>query len=331
MARIVFHMGMPKTGSTSIQHWLRTNRDSLRQQGFTVVVAPKTASGEIAFVPYRSGPVVSSWIVASVVSAPAVHAEVVETFVDALIAAADRYGNVVITGESFATLFRAAGSTLSPMQRLSERHEPRIAYYARPQHTSLEALWRQAGYRTGARPSAYVERGASNFHYAATQKRVHAAAPGLRFAPSPFRPDLLESGDVVVDFARRFLGVEAEEVEWANPGLPLEAINVLNAAPNGMFWAESFGNVRIGKIKQLLADHPLPEDDRIALSRRVLRKYAHERYAAENAKLGWHDFVPKPEDAEELPGIEALDELWEPQASPAERALLFRALEIASR
>jgi len=116
-----------------------------------------------------------------------------------------------------------------------------------------------------------------------------------------------------------------------NRGLPLEAANAIRIAPEGMFWGDGDGNRRVRLLKRLLADHRSPEDERIALSRRVVHKYAHERFAAENAELGWDDFVPPPakEQSADVPGIEALDRLWTPQASPAELALLFRALDAA--
>jgi hypothetical protein len=329
VAAIVIHAGMPKTGSTSIQRWLQDNWHDLREHGITVAVAPKQGVGEIAFAPYEKGNVSSGWIVARAAVRPAAAGEMADAFAEALAAAAQRYGDIVITSEGFEVLFGPGSPALPALQRLSTRHEVRVAYYARPQHSGLEALWRQTGYRTGTPPSVFLERRVPALRYASTRREVHALAPGLRFEPMPFRRDLLESGDVVTDFARRFLGLRAGEGQWANPGLPLEVVNLLRVAPDGMFWDKSYGNERINRIKQLLRDHPLPEDDRIALSRQVLRKYAHETFAPENAELGWDDFVPPPDGGDEIPGLEALDRLWTPQASPAEMSLLFRALSAA--
>ncbi len=330
MATIVIHAGRPKAGSTSVQLWLGANSSVLRKHGFTVVVAPRNEAEEVVFVPYEKGPVVSGWTVVRATRKPAERQpEIADVFAEALATAADRYGNVVVSSEGFAGMFGALPA-LESLQRLSVRHEVRVAYYARPQHTSLEAMWRQAGYRSGMSPSAHVVRNGSALRYAETRRRVRSVAPGLNFDPVPFRRDLLESGDVVADFARRFLGVEAGKTVWANRGLPLEAVNLLRAASDGTSF-DVTRNGRGARLKRLLADNPLPEDERIALSRRVLQKYAHERFAAENAELGWEDFVPPPEDAEELPGIEALDELWTPQASPAELRLLVRALDAAIR
>lgn len=328
---IVIHAGMPKTGSTSIQHWLRVNSSALREQGFTVVVSRK-GEKEIVFRPHEEGSeVTSGWIVGSAVGRPsAAQEDLAEALARALATAAERYGDIVVSSEWFGVLFHGSAAPVLPaLERLSAAHEVRVAYYARPQHSALEAFWRQKGYQTGAEPSEFVARRAISLHYASTRERVHSLAPGLRFEPRPFRRDLLERGDVVADFASRFLGIEAAKTAWANPGLPLEVVNVLRASPPGLFWGGRVGAQRLTRIKQLLASCQLPEDERTVLSRKVLRKYAYERYAAENAELGWEDFIPPPEEGVDIPGIEALDELWVPKASPTELSLLFRALDAA--
>jgi hypothetical protein len=332
MAEILIHAGMPKAGSTSIERWIQAESSMLQERGVTVTVARRGKRGEIVFVPYDTGSVNSSWVVHAAAEQSATEQVATATaLADGLAAAAERYGNIVVTGESLSKLFSTLHEpSLRGLQRLSASHAVRIAYYVRPQHTSLEAMWRQNGYREKAPPSVFVENQAGDLRYAATHRGVNSLAPGVDFAPRPLRRDLLHSGDLVGDFAAHFLGIEVSEpTKWMNRGLPLELVNVLRVAPDGMFWDTSNSSVR--RLKRLLADHRSPEDEEIALSRRVLGKYAHERFAAENAELGWDDFVPPLEDdeADEVPGIEALDRLWEPKASPAELALLFRVLNAA--
>lgn len=328
VAVIVIHAGMGKAGSSSVQRWLQTNSPALREGGFTLLAAPPSESGEIAFAPHDGGRFNSRWIMESVLADPAAAQQRADAFAEALAVSAERYGDVVVSAEAFGRVFYGPHvPTLTALQRLSARHEVRVAYYARPQHTSLEARWRQAGFRTAMRPSTFIERRAAILHYASTRRGVRSLAPGVQFEPRPFHEDLLDGGDVVADFAGRFLGVEAAEEVWVNRGLPLEVVNVLHAAPPGMFWDRSYGNRRVKRIKQLLDGHPIPEKaERIAFSRQVLLKYAYERFAAENSALGWEDFVPEPEDPEGTPGLEALDELWAPQASEAELSVLFRTL-----
>lgn len=335
MAVIVLHAGMPKAGSSSIQRWLHRGWTTLREEGFTVVVAPRSELGEIAVIPYEeteTEAVDSGWMITEAVQAPpATQQEAVDALIDGLAETAARLGNLIITSEHFAIPFwRLHDPTLAGFQRLASSHDLRIAYYARPQHTSLEAAWRQAGYRTGVPPSVYIAENAVRMDYAATRRGVRERVPGLKFEPTPFRSDLLERGDVVADFARHFLEIDVQEpTEWVNRGLPLEVINVLRVAPPAMFWDESYGNQRITRIKALLNGGHFPEDDRVALSRQVLRKYAFEMFGEGNAELGWDDFVLPPDEPEQVPGLEALDWLWTPSASPAELSLLFRALRAA--
>ena len=327
MAVIVIHAGTPKTGSSSIQEWLQVSASDLRERGFTVVVAPPEKEGEIAFVPFEEGEIKSEWIVRRHPPRRRASRQVGCAFAAALQGAAERYGNVIVTGEHLAPLFAARDLALPPFQRLSMHHEVRVAYYARPQHGALEAIWREMGYRAPLQPSACLRKWVPSLRYGVARAAVRALAPGLRFEPTPFRRDLLESGDVVVDFARRFLEVEPGRGRWANRGLPLEVVNLLRASPTRSSAGNGFSQERLKRSYELLADHRLPEDDRAVLSRRVLQKFAYETYGSENASLGWEDFVPLPDGADEIPGLEALDELWEPQASPAELALLARALD----
>jgi hypothetical protein len=329
---IIIHAGMGKAGSSSIQHWLQRNSGELRERGFTVLTASETEGGGIEFVPHEGGGVNLGWIAAGATKiSDAGRQKRVENFVAGLDRAARRHGDTIVSSEAFATPFWSLHAvSLGGFQWLATRHEVRVAYYARPQHTCLEAHWRQTGYRLGQSPSAHVESRAPRLAYASTRAGVRSLAPGIEFEPRPFRTDLLHRGDVVSDFAHAFLGIDLPRTgEWTNRGLPLEVVNLLHTAPPGRFWARSYGNARIKRIKRLLDGTTLPEDEHIALSRRILRKYAYERYGAENAELGWSDFVTPPEDADELPGLEALDSLWAPRATRAERAILFRALSAA--
>ncbi len=330
---IVIHAGMPKAGSTSIQHWLADNSTDLRQRGIVVMAAPRDDAERIAFTPYEGGKINSGWILESVARRQGEEAQrqAVGEFVDSLAAAAERYGDVVVSAEVLAYPFWALHApTLEGLQRLSTSHPVRVAYYVRPQHTSLEAGWREFGWYRRMPPSTFLERRAMSLHYAATRRGVREAAPAVDFEPRPFREDLLDDGDLIADFAGRYLGVEASGTgERANRGLPLEVVSVLRASPPGMFWQRSFVSKRVDRIKDLLDGWTIPSEERIALSRRVLQKYAHEMFAAENTELGWPDFVPPPEHGEEIPGLEAVDELWAPQASAAELALMFHALDTA--
>jgi hypothetical protein len=330
VATIVIHAGMPKTGSTSIQLWLAANSRHTRKQGFTVIVAPRNDANEIAFTPFENGPINSGWIGARAIRSVRAHRQLGGAMAEALEAAAERYGNVVVSGERLAPLFGSKNLSLPALQRLSMRHEVRVAYYVRPQHTAMDALWREFGWRTGMPPSAFFRADFYPLHYATARAAVRALAPGVRFELRPFRRDLLESGDVVADFVGHFLGVAGgKQVRWANRGLPLDVVNLLRASVSGEAGGAVFNIERLRRCYELMDGHELPEDDRTALSRRILQKHAYEVYGAENAKLGWADLVPPPQDPQDIPGLATLDALWEPRASPAELAILFRLLDVS--
>lgn len=329
---IVLHAGMPKSGSSSIQQWLGANTESLRQHGFTLVRAPANESGGVTFEPYEHGPLNSGWIVNQAVNwAPSRRIGLVDVLINALVEATEKHGDIVLSGESFAHMFWSLPEdVLIRLEQLSKRHRLRIAYYVRPQHSALEAAWRQWGFRSGHPPSVYVDDYASHLHHARTCRGVNACAPGLEFEPRALLEQHLDRGDLICDFAGRFLGIEAAPMEERkNSGLPLEAAKLLSAAPPGMFWSSTDDNGRLEQIKGLLDGNGIPREGSTIQSRFVLRRYAHERFADENAELGWVDFVPPPPKDLDIPDLDALDRFWAPQASPAELAIAFQALTIA--
>jgi len=150
MAVIVIHAGMPKAGSSSVKRWLEVESAALRERGVTVAVARREASGGIVFAPAEEGEVNSSWVVHRAAGEAGAEREMVAALHEGLAAAAERHGDIVVMGESLGWLFSTPHEpSFASLQRLSARHTVRIAYYVRPQHTSLEALWRQNGFRSG--------------------------------------------------------------------------------------------------------------------------------------------------------------------------------------
>jgi hypothetical protein len=327
---IVIHSGMPKAGSTSLQQWLEGEAVDLRQRGFTVAALSHwDDEGNVDFAPYERGEVNFSAVISRFGREPGpVWQRFADSFVSALSSCGERYGNIIVSGEALAMHPRRP--ILERLQQLATQHEVRVAYYARPQHTSLEAMWREWGYRSGKKPSVCVELATPSHRYAFAQRAIHSIAPNLKFEIRPFREDMLDGGDIGVDFARRFLGVEAHGTGIrANRGLPLEMVNLLRYAPHGMFWDDLEDYERLHRVKELYADQSPLEDHRVALSRKVLRRYAFDVFAAENAELGWDDFVAPLEEGEDVPELKALDGLWTPRASSVELSLLFHALRAA--
>lgn len=151
---IVVHVGMQKAGSTAIQHWLRENGDLLGRHGYVLVVGRPGDGPQLLDVgPYSRGPA-SSGSVASLLRAPETKAPAVHELAEALGRLANEYGGVVISGEALSQfLSRWDPSVVARLHDLADVHDVRVAQYVRPQHTALEAGWRQWGFRSGLRPS----------------------------------------------------------------------------------------------------------------------------------------------------------------------------------
>jgi hypothetical protein len=267
-------------------------------------------------------------------------AALADGFADALDRSATELGTVLVTAEGFASLFIAADEPfLRSLDRLAQHHTVRIAYYVRPQHTAMEARWRQWGFRTEMSPSAWVRDQAHQLRYADTVDHVRRLAPGVSFEARPFRSDLLPGGSVVVDFAREFLRIAdapgTSEVN-ENVGLSLDFANLLRGAPASLL---DDPGVRVNAGGRQLAlgvlgrSWNLPESSAARESRAVLHRYAFREFEPRNrvlaAELGWAtpSFVPPPpESAQSAGDLDALDDLWKSHASPTARAYLYAAL-----
>lgn len=348
MGTVLIHAGMPKTGSTSIQTWLRLNAAYLRDAHDISVLRALTAlDGPSQFEPYTSGPSVNTvsflLLYHSRRQQSADEAELTalaDNFADGLDRSASELGTVLLTAEGFASFFIAGdGPLLRSLERVAQRHTVRIAYYVRPQHTTLEARWRQWGFRTGLSPSAWVLDQAHQLRYADTVDRVRAIAPGISFEARPFRPDLLVGGDVVVDFAKGFLGIDdppgADDLN-ENLGIALDFANLLRGAPRALL---DDPGVRIQTGARQLAlgmlgrSWDIPESAEAQESRAVLHRYAYDEFEPRNrvliAERGWatESFIPPPDDARPADeGLGALDRLWRPEASDRALSYLYAAL-----
>ena len=348
MATIVIHAGMPKTGSTSIQRWIVDNVGRLRRQhGIEVLVAtsrtPRNPTDEIRLEPYEAGNVNSGRLIKAWVAerrSPAIAG----CFFEDLSRFAHRSKVVLVTAEALSQVFwREDEPFLGGFEELGRSHDVRIAYYVRPQHTALEAGWREGGYKERRyRPSEWVvEQSKRGLHYLPTLEAVGELAPSVRFTVRPFRGELLDGSSPVDDFVHRFLSLdEACHDVHVNPGLPLEAVNVLRDAPPGWFWTRADvedypERYPRSAFTDLLGALELRESSKIRRSRRILQQHCHDVFELENQslieRLGWpiSSFVPPTEDLDGGWNLAELDDLWAPDASQAERALLYHVLRAA--
>lgn len=339
MGTVVLHAGMHKTGSSSIQRWLRDNALRLRGRGIVPLNAQVDQSGALHLAENDGSATMNSWqVMAHCEAHPGDRAKIAAALAEELDRKAEGEGIVILSAESFDLWFtKPEPDFLAALAGLSQRHELRIACYVRPQHSSLEAAWRANGFRSTRPPSEFLRIRCRRRDYLRVLRQVGEAAPALAFAPRPFRRDLLVEGDVVTDFARAFLDLEKSEGEgdgiWRNPSLPLELVNALRGAPALAAVASGHGRANpLPPLKRLAERIDVAESERVRRSRLVLQQVCHELFEDGNRKLiselGWptDEWVPAVEEEIGEASFERLDELWEPDASPAELAILHAAV-----
>jgi hypothetical protein len=341
VAVIVFHAGMSKTGSTSIQHWLAEHLPLLRSHGIeSMRIDQPTPADPIAVVPSTPRNAASKFVPDA--RDWATRRDAVQRICEALDAQAKHHDLLVVSSESYEVFFTQPGpAVLAHLEELARAHSVRIAYYVRPQHSWLLAAWLQWGFRHFEEPDAWIRRQQPKIQYLKTLRAVRAAAPHVSFEMRPFRADLLDGGDVVSDFARVLLRLEglppAVTERWSNRTLPLDAAILLRTAPPKMFWSNIHDNKTFYRLKAMILGWNVPESEAVARSREVLQRYAQATFEPDNQELirelGWQtdSFIPPIERAEDASGdgLAALNDLWRSRASPEERQLFFNALQQA--
>jgi ABC-type polysaccharide/polyol phosphate transport system ATPase subunit len=334
MGTIVIHAGGPKAGSSSVQHWLASNAKRLRREQDTAV-AVAHAGDPLRVSEFNGRKSINSHAVGMARKRGAdAWGAMLPRFFSEIQALSARHRFLLLTSETFdQLLWRADEPFLRGLDELAAGHRVVLSYYVRPQHTAVEAAWRQWGFRYDLAPSLYVSGRAEGLHYATTYDHVRRLAPRVVFEPRPFRTDLLDEGSVVTDFARRNLEIEVPpgDAPPINRGLPLELVNLLRSAPTGMFWSSAHDNANLQRIKTLFKDVQIPESAEVRRSRLILQAFCHRTFEAGNRelirKLGWPttEFVPPPDEPVEGE-LEDLDDLWSPNASPRELEDLFAAI-----
>jgi hypothetical protein len=334
MGTLIIHAGMSKTGSSSIQRWLSDNVRWIQSQyGFRMLAVNIEDPDTPHVVVCPSG------AVASHLGYEPLSSVGVAKLFDQLNCILGDQGVALMTSEAFSSWFYSGRAKVLPtLGTFALAHDVSIAYYVRPQHSALEAAWCQWGFREPFKPSEFLSRRLHSLHFTSTMRRVRDEAPGLSFTIRPFRRDLLNSGDVVTDFAKVFLGindaVHLSGSTWENRGLPLELVNILRYAPSGQFWESPHDNRKLRQLRALgLGSWPTSGSPKAHRSRTVLQAFCHAEFEPENRQM-IHDlrwptdhFVPPPTDQSDVSAdLMALDDLWEPDASDWERELLFHAL-----
>jgi hypothetical protein len=334
--RIVLHAGMGKAGSTSIQEWLRTRGADLHaRSGVTTLFAAADRDGAVSVARHTEGDTNSLSVIGWVLEHPDERARVLDPFFVQLGAAADRYGTVVVSSETFTRpIAYGDEDLLRRFDELAGAYDVRIAYYVRPQHLALESGWKHWRSNREKRPSELFARLDLELHHHATLECVRRVAPRVTFEMRPCRPDLLVGGDVVTDFAAVLLDLDVDDSMRGfreNSGVPLEVANALTALPDPHPWPATRDAVVLEAVKALWSGATAPPSPQVALGRQVLQQACHERYEPANrdllATLGWQTdtwvgAVPGIEDA----SFARMDDLWRADANGPELELLQRAL-----
>jgi hypothetical protein len=347
MGTVLIHAGMPKTGSTSIQEWLRRNAAALRSNHDTTVVRDRGGPFDRTkgLIAYERGPfVISNRLLISYYGGvdrdadPSVMRAVCDEIVEELDAAATAHGNIVITSEGFSRpIAESRPDFLAALEELTRRHTVRVVYYVRPQHEALESRWRQWGYDAGPKPAAWIAAQLDELHYGHRLVAAETAAPSVRFEVRPFRRDLLVGGDAVTDFAHVLDAPElvGEEIA-ANPGLSLDLSILLHGAPRHVTATPEHlrvNGIETGRRRLSLAvvtaGWDLPTSAQADQARAALHAVAHAEFADDNALLverqGWATdaFVAPTNDPGDLA---SLDDLLSPSIDPTALAHLHNAL-----
>lgn len=350
MGSVLIHAGMPKTGSTSIQFWLRENVELLRARGTHVVIDACGPGGtDYRFELLGEAPITTSNMFLVRYAAAmqraadvAERSQLADEFATSLGSAVDQFGDVVLSSEGFATLIQQFELPfLDALDALGRRHRVTVAYYVRPQDTALEARWREWGFRSGRRPADWLAEESRDLHYFEAYSAVLSQRPSFAFEVRPFRPDALEGHSTVVDFTRRFLGVEdPPAIKTMNLGLSLDFVNLLRIAPPELLDPPSRpdgSGWRQGELGPISRRWSIEESAEARASRAVLRDFALLEFEQSNRELaellGWPvSFLV--DDTPDVPGLggdplellEEVDRLWTPDASPTVLAHLFAAL-----
>lgn len=354
MGTILLHAGLPKTGSSSIQNWLKRNQVKLQDAGWALLAedrrdtAPTAAAQRrVRLCVHKSGILSGSNFITRYflrTTTDNQRERIVGQFVEKLERLVQTHGKVILSTEGLGLpILRLDERWLKGLETLTDHHEVRLAVYVRPQDSAIEAAWRQWGFRShlSEQPSSYIARRARLLHYWNTVEGIERIAPKLCLSPRPFRGDLLDGGSVVKDFVARFIGTDVpfldEDSEiWANRGLPLDIINLLSHAEAGRFWKGSNDNHNFKKFKSLFSGLRIEDSPEVTESRVVLNRYCYDLFEPGNRKLieayGWatEHFVaplaadPSPSQAD----LSQIDQLWKPRANATELEVLFHLLAV---
>lgn len=202
----MIHVGMPKTGSTAIQHTLAANRDSLAAEG--IHYPPSYSVGRAHHT--------LAWS-ASVNRVPRDGVPPLDIVLDALTDdLAGVTGTAILSSEA---LFHLPAREIAPIVRWARKLADSVLLisYVRP-----PAAYHEGWYRQLVKTSQYELNFAQHLQRA-PRVRTLVRLEGLQTLDGatlhvlPYQLDLLSRGDVVADFCAH-LGIESSTLRSVNTG-----------------------------------------------------------------------------------------------------------------
>ena len=106
--------------------------------------------------------------------------------------------------------------------------------------------------------------------YLQTLESVEQSAPHVSFEVRPFRSDLLEGGDVVIDFAKHFLEIDdvppaESEDRWSNRGPPDRTRDGASGRVHpGCSGTRFHDNTILNRLRDIVLKSDIPESQAIA-------------------------------------------------------------------
>ncbi|MRX50739.1 hypothetical protein GI374_09830 [Paracoccus sp. S-4012] len=181
---LILHVGTQKTGSSSIQHFLRPNRDALLGMGLDFIRAAR------------------GWIDHNKLAHELRGGSEDTPLLDAVVAEvqASKAPMQLVSGEM---LFHPrVANRLARRMPEALRARTRIVTYLRRPDELMESLYKQR-VKTGAiqpKPKQYLDGARYECDYLATLDAFEAAFDRGAMIVRPYRRDLLEGGDILADF-----------------------------------------------------------------------------------------------------------------------------------
>jgi hypothetical protein len=334
MGRILIHAGMPKAASASIQRWVARRSSALRDERDVQVLVASDVDGaegrsRLALQAHRGGSVNSPLVPRRYLVLKR-SAGFLDRMLGQLASFAESHECVLLSSEDLGYLFADLDMQfIEKLEDLARTHPTDVAYYVRPQHEAIRSTWQQSGFRREQGPTSFFTTQAARLHHIETLAAVERAAPSLGFRIRPCRSDLLHRRSPVADFARTFLDMDVDEDDcsiWVNRSLPIALVNLLRVGPEDLRKPQAREALR-----SVMSDAELPGASRLQRAEKLIHRQCHEMFEPGNRRLieryGWSApyFIP-PCDDEVAGDIAELDRLWDPEASPDERAVLYAAL-----